>query len=1020
MCIKIINFVPLYPTKVQILKFKNKQMGRLVDMNRLVFKDTSFASLMNKRIFNILLIATKYDAFMLEDDGRIDEQIFNEYTSLSLTSPPRFTKASTEREALAEMAQNQINLVICMPNMDDKDIFSTANRIKFLYPEIPIIVLTPFSREVTKRMLQEDLSSIDYVFSWLGNSELLLAITKLIEDKMNVDDDVKSVGVQTILLVEDSIRFYSSALPHLYKFILAQSKEFSKEALNAHQQMLRMRGRPKILLARSYEEAESLYKKYQSNMLGIVCDMSFKRQGKKDRYAGYKFGCMVRNNDRFVPIIFDSSEASNKSYADELNCSFVDKNSKTFPQDLRKEIMNKFGFGDFIIINPQTKEEVTRITSLNDLQKKIFSIPDESLIYHFSYNHFSRFFYSRAIFPIAEFLKDIDTADYEDMDEARHVIFDAIVKYRKIKNSGIVAVFQKDRFDEYSNFARIGEDSLGGKGRGLAFMGQMIKRNADELVKNFPNVTVQIPKTVVLCTDIFDEFMESNDLYSVALQDLPDEEILRYFIRASLPRRLIEDITTFFEVVKTPIAIRSSSLLEDSHYQPFAGIYNTYMVPKIEDPYEMLERIGNAIKGVYASVFFKDSKAYMAATQNLIDQEKMAIVLQEVVGQNYGDRCYPHFSGVTRSLNFYPIGNEKPEDGIASIALGLGKYIVDGNRALRFSPKHPHSILQTSTLDFALKETQTQFYALNLQSMQMDRFSTDDAYNLVKLQVKEAEKDGTLQYIASTYDAQDQVLLEGYYPGPGRKVITFSGILQHDIFPLAGILTSILKMGQEEMGRPVEIEFAVNLEKSNTGEVQGNFFLLQLRPVVDNKAMMEEDLRPIPKKDCLLQSIYALGHGIINDVYDIIYVKTEGFNASNNGIIAGEIGKMNDKMIAEGRNYILVGPGRWGSADPWLGIPVKWPHISNARLIVESGLKNYRIEPSQGTHFFQNLTSFGVGYFTINSYIEGEGVFDEDFLRSRPAVNETKFLRQVRFTDPLIIKIDGKKSLGVVLKPNNT
>jgi len=990
-------------------------MGRLVDMNRLVLKDTSFAKLMNERIFNILLIATKYDSFMLEDDGRIDEQIFNEYTSLNLSSPPSFTKAATEEEALKEMAENRFDLVICMPNMDEKDIFFTANRIKSLHPEIPIVVLTPFSHEVTKRMSQEDLSSIDYVFSWLGNSQLLVAIIKLIEDKMNADEDVASAGVQTILLVEDSVRFYSSALPHLYKFVLEQSKAFSKEALNAHQQMLRMRGRPKILLARSYEEAETIYNKYRHNMLGIVCDMSFERKGIKDKLAGYKFGRMVRTIDRFVPIIFDSSETSNKAYAEELNCSFIDKNSKTFPLDLRKEIMNNFGFGDFIIINPHTKEVVTRVTSLHDLQRKIFSVPDDSLVYHLSRNHFSRFFYSRAIFPVAEFLKDVDVSEYADMDEARQVIFDAIVKYRKMKNTGIVAVFEKDRFDEYSNFARIGEDSLGGKGRGLAFMGQMIKRHASELSK-FTTATIQIPKTVVLCTDIFDEFMETNNLYSVALQDLPDEEILRYFVHASLPKRLIEDVITFFEVVKAPIAVRSSSLLEDSHYQPFAGIYNTYMIPKIDDTYEMLERIGNAIKGVYASVFFKDSKSYMTATQNLIDQEKMAIVLQEVVGQKYGDRFYPHFSGVTRSLNFYPIGNEKPEDGIASVALGLGKYIVDGNRTLRFSPRHPHNILQTSTLDFALRETQTQFYALDLKPKDLDQFSANDAYNLLKLQVKEAENDGTLQYIASTYDAQDQILREGFYPGRDRKVITFSGILQYDVFPLAAILDSILKIGQEEMGRSAEIEFAVNLEKADDGSVHGQFYLLQLRPIVDNKALMEEDLQLVDVADCLLQSVHALGHGIINDVYDVIYVKTQGFSAANNQLIAAEIEKINEKMIAEDRNYILVGPGRWGSSDSWLGIPVKWPHISNARLIVESGLENYRIEPSQGTHFFQNLTSFGTGYFTVNPYIEGEGVFDESFLHAQPAVNETQFLRHVRFTNPLIIKIDGKKSIGVALK----
>ena len=658
-----------------------------------------------------------------------------------------------------------------------------------------------------------------------------------------------------------------------------------------------------------------------------------------------------------------------------------------------------------------------RITSLKDLQTKIYDIPDDSLIYHLSHNHFSRYFYTHAIFPIAEFLKEIDVSDYKDMNEARQIIFDAIVSYRKMKNSGVVAIFEKDRFDEYSNFARIGDDSLGGKGRGLAFMGQMIKRNIAELEEKFPNVMVRIPKTVVLATDIFDEFMETNDLYEIALQDLPDEDILRYFLKASLPHRLIEDLMAFFEVIKTPIAVRSSSLLEDSHYQPFAGIYNTYMVPKFEDKYEMLEKVSNAIKGVYASVFFRDSKAYMTATRNVIDEEKMAIVLQEVVGQSFGDRFYPTVSGVARSLNFYPVGDEKPEDGIANIALGLGKYIVDGGTTLRFSPLHPYNILQTSTLDLALKETQTRFYALNLKSLRMDEFSTDDAYNLLKLSVKEADADGTLQYIASTYDPYDQVLRDSYYPGKNRKVLTFSGILQYDVFPLAKILDFILKLGQEAMGRPVEIEFAVNLEKNEKKEIEGTFFFLQIRPIVDSKEMMEEDLSSVEEKDTILYSKQALGHGITNDVFDIIYVKTEKFNASNNQLIAYEIEKINSLFIEEEKNYILVGPGRWGTSDHWLGIPVKWPHISNAKIIVESGLENYRIEPSQGTHFFQNLTSFGVGYFTINSYLK-DGFFDEAFLNNQPAVRETQFLRHVRFESPIVIKIDGKKNIGLVMKPN--
>ncbi|MDR1527241.1 MAG: phosphoenolpyruvate synthase [Dysgonamonadaceae bacterium] len=992
-------------------------MERTTDMKRLVLKDTSFANLMNKRILNVLLIATRYDAFMLEDDGRIEEQIFNEYTSLSLRYPPRFTQVTTEKEALEAMANNLFNLVICMPNMDHSDIFASANHIKSAYPNVPIIVLTPFSKEVSRRIANENLSAIDYVFSWLGNAGLLLAIIKLMEDKMNVDDDIVEVGVQTILLVEDSVRFYSSALPLLYKFILEQSKEFSKEALNAHQQTLRMRGRPKILLARSYEEADALYSKYKNHTLGIICDMSFSREGKKDSFAGYKFGCRVRNEDRFVPIIFDSSESSSKTYADELNCSFVDKNSKTFPQDLRKKIMNNFGFGDFIIINPYTRQEVMRIRSLKDLQKKIFDIPVESLIYHLSHNHFSRFFYSRAIFPIAEFLKDIDISDYADMNEARQLIFDAIVSYRKMKNSGIVAVFEKERFDEYSNFARIGEDSLGGKGRGLAFMGQMIKRKAAEIEEKFCNTRIRIPKTVVLTTDIFDRFMENNNLYDIALKDLPDEEILRHFLKAPLPEDLTEDLVAFFDVVKTPVAIRSSSLLEDSHYQPFAGIYSTYMIPKSDDSSEMLENVSKAVKGVYASVFYKESKAYMTATQNLIDQEKMAIVLQEVVGQAFGNRFYPTISGVARSLNFYPIGAEKPEDGIANIALGLGKYTVDGGITLRFSPRHPHSIIQTSALDYALKETQTQFYALNLESLSSGRISTNDAYNLLKLNVKEADKDGSLQYLASTYNASDQRLLDGYYPGPERKVITFAGVLQHDVFPLAGILDYVLRLGQAEMGRPVEIEFAVNLEKKENKTVKGVFYLLQIRPIVDSKEMMEEDLSRIREEDTILYSKQALGHGITVDVQDIVYVKTGSFNAAHNPKIVAEIDRINGQLLKENRVYVLVGPGRWGSSDPWLGIPVRWPQISNARVIVELGLENYRIEPSQGTHFFHNLTSFGVGYFTINPYLS-DGFFDERFLNARPAVEETEFLRHVRFAQPVSIKIDGKKGLGVVMKPD--
>ena len=971
------------------------------------FKDTSFASLMEKRIYNILLIATKYDTFILEEDGRVDEQIFDEYTSQSLSYPPRFTQVSTEEEAIGQLKQYRFDLIIYMPNMDNAEMIEPLRKINDHYPDIPLVVLTPFSKEVSKRLANEDLSFVDYVFSWLGNSNLLLAIIKLIEDSMNVEHDTCAVGVQVIILIEDSIRFYSSALPALFNIVLEESKEFSKEALNEHQKTLRMRGRPKILLARTYEEAAEMYKQYKNNVLGIVTDMSYMHDGVKDQLAGYELAKWVRKHDRFLPIIFNSSEVSNKQYADELDCSFIDKNSKSYPFDLRNRIMEQFGFGDFIIINPNTNEELFRIKNLKDLQKSIQNIPDDSLRYHMSHNHFSRFFYSRAIFPIAEALKNL-VADDLTTDEAREIIYSTIVEYRRMKNSGVIAVFENDRFDEFSNFARIGNGSLGGKGRGLAFLGNIVKTHLE--LNNATNFPVVLPKTVVLCTDIFDQFMESNNLYPIALSDTSDKDILKHFLNAELPEKMTDYFLTLFDAIKSPLAIRSSSLLEDSYYQPFAGIYSTYMIPHLEDKEKMLCLINDAVKSVYASVFYQNSKAYMTATQNIIDQEKMAVVIQETVGTQYENRFYPSISGVTRSLNFYPIGHEKPEEGIANLALGLGKYIVDGGETLRLSPHHPNNILQLSSIDFALKDTQRQFYALDLSNIDSE-FSIDDDFNLLKLNVNDVLNDDTIRYLVSTYDPRDQTIYDGFYEG-GRKIISFANILQHDMFPLATTLQKILRVGQEEMGRPIEIEFAVNI----TDRENATFYLLQIRPIVQNKEVINEDLSIVPIEDTILTSNDALGNGIIDDVCDIVYVKTEDFNANNNQLVVYEIEKLNKQFLTENRGYILIGPGRWGSSDPWLGIPVKWPHVSNARLLVESGLENYQVEPSQGTHFFQNLTSFGVGYFTINSFRKDGGTFDIDYLNQQPAIFEGKFIRHVRFPKPIAIKINGKERYGIVLK----
>ena len=978
-------------------------------LSQLYLRDTAFQNLMQRRIYNVLLIASPYDAFMMEEDGRIEEQLYFEYTSLNLSSPPRVAQASSYEDAYEQLTTKSFDLIIAMPGNDIGQTFREAKIIKQLHPDIPFIVLTPFSREVSRRLANEDFSGVDYVFSWLGNVDLLLAIIKLMEDKMNSDNDILEVGIQTILLVEDSIRFYSSVLPHLYKFLLKQSLVFSTEALNEHEQMLRMRGRPKVILARTYEEAQELYDKYKDKILGVITDVSFNRQGAKDKLAGIKLAREIKAKDPYVPIIIESSENENEVYAQELGVSFIDKNSKKFPVDLGRTITDNFGFGAFIIRNPETGKEVMRINDLKELQDNLFDIPDNLLLYHASHNDISRWLYSRAMFPIAEIIQAHRFQSIEEAPEVKRFFFNLIVKYRKMKNKGVVAIFKKNRFDYYSNFARIGQGSLGGKGRGLAFIDSIIKKYP--ICDNFDGVVVSIPRTVVLCTDIFDQFMEENNLYPIALSDATDEAILDAFLQASLPIALKDDFYALFEVIDRPLAIRSSSLLEDSHYQPFAGIYSTYMIPHLTDKDDMYQLLGNAIKSVYASVFYAESKAYMTATSNLIDQEKMAIIIQEVAGAEHDGLYYPSFAGVGRSLNYYPINDEQPEDGVTEVAVGLGKYIVDGGLALRFSPRHPDKVLQTSTLDLALRDTQTQLYALDIKDADRS-FSVDDGFNIQKIRIQDAAKNGSLKYMVSTFDPQDQIIRDNDC-GMGRRVVTFANILQHKVFPLAEIVDFMLSEGEKEMRRPVEIEFAGCIDKK--GEMKGNVYWLQIRPIVDRKEMLDEKIMDTASENLILKSTQALGHGMMDGVKDVIYVKTKNFSSFNNSLIAREIEKINKQYVEKGEGYILIGPGRWGSSDTALGIPVKWAHISAARVIAETALPNYRIEPSQGTHFFQNLTSFGVGYFTIDD--KKGGICDIDYLDNMPAVAETDFVRIVRFDNPLQIGINGKTGLGIIVKP---
>jgi CheY-like chemotaxis protein len=976
---------------------------------RFQFSETSFHELMKKRIHKVLIICSNYDFFMLEEDGRIDEQIFNEYVSLNLRFPPQFIHVTSANEALHKLSVEDIDLVIEMLSVGDMDPFTLAQTIKAHNPKIPLVVLTPFSREVSLILEKEDKSAVDYIFCWLGNADLLVAIIKLIEDRMNVSHDVKHVGIQTILMVEDSVRFYSSYLPNIYKIILNQSHKFMVEGLNQHQKMLRLRGRPKIILATNFEDASYFYKKYKNNLLGVISDITYKKNGVKDSEAGFRLVEMIKEDDVFMPILLQSSNFSYREIAKDLKVGFVHKNSESLLKQIEDFINEYFAFGDFVFIDPKTNKEIMRVSDLKSLHESIYKIPDDSFEYHTSRNHFSKWLSARALFPVAELFKEISKDDFKNIGQAKEFIFEVISNFRINKGRGVIAQFVREYYDQYINFARVGEGSIGGKARGLAFLDSLIK-NHNQL-EEFDNIVVSIPRTVVLSTDVFDEFMQSNNLYGIAYSDANDEEILNVFYNSKISQNLRDDLFKIVSTTTKPLAIRSSSLLEDSHYQPFAGVYSTYMVPRVEDTWEMVDMVCIAMKSVYASVYYKSSKSYLTATKHVIDEEKMSIIIQEVCGDTHEKYYYPTLSGVLRSVNFYPIGNEKVNDGIVHICYGLGKLIVEGGQNLRFSPKFPKKILQLSDPEQALRDSQKYFFALDTNPESFHS-SLDEAVNIPKLEMCKAENDPNLKHVVSVYDYNDGTLKEGAHY-KGKNVITFANILKYNAFPLAKVLQTVSEVAHKAMNFPVEIEFVMNIPVNNVGPAQ--FYLLQVRPIVDNSETLITRLENIPEASTIIYSNKALGNGEMKNLRDILYVRTDSFDSSNNALIANRITELNDRFISQGKNYILIGPGRWGSADVWLGIPVKWANISAAKVIVEAGLPDYRIEPSQGTHFFQNLTSFRVGYLTINPHAN-DGHFDTKMLDSMPAVWEDEYLRHIRFETNLVVKIDGKKNIGVVME----
>ena len=968
---------------------------------------------MKYRIHKILLVCCSYDGYILEEDGHIESQINQEYLDLNMSNPPSFTRVSSTREALEALAEDDsYDFILTMYNVGEPDVFTFAKLAKERHPQIPIALLTSFSKDIYRRLGEQDRSGLDYIFCWHGNTDLIIAIIKLIEDHMNAPEDILQGGVQAILLVEDSIRFYSTYLPELYKLILLQNTEFLKDAFNEQQQVLRKRARPKILLARCYEEAVELYDRYKQNLLGVISDVGFvlhredpAESEKPD--AGIDLCRRIKNDNPLMPVLLQSSQTAFSEQAEALGAGFIAKNSKTLLSQLHDYIDREFAFGDFVFEDPATGEEIGRARDLAQMQEMIASIPDEAFEYHTSQNHLSKWLYSRGLFPLAASIRQYNKSHFTSVEEHRRVLVNLIRDYRTLLGQGVVARFDAETYSDAIAFARIGEGSLGGKARGLAFMNSMLIKYRQ--YDKHEGVRIMIPRSVVIATEYFDEFIRMNGLQYVVSQEFSDEEILSEFVSSYVPPRLQQELKAYIRTVRTPLAVRSSSKLEDSHYQPFAGIYSTYMIPFTKNEDQMLRLLLRAIKSVYASVYFAASRAYIQTSQNLISEEKMAVIIQEVCGTEQDGLYFPTCSGVARSINYYPIGDERPEDGVCNVAMGLGKLVVDGGRTLRFSPRYPQKVLQTSTPELALRDTQNEVLALSLSPEEF-RTSIDDAVNLHRLNVREIDGMRNARFVCSVWDRENERISDSPFDR-GRKVITFNNILKYNTFPLAEIVSDILRMGTEEMRCPVEVEFAVNMDVP-AGQQQ-IFNLLQIRPIIDNQDNRPIDWSSETPDHALIYGEQALGIGRMNDISDIVYVKTPMFDSLATEKIADELLALNARMRDEQRTYILVGPGRWGSSDPFLGVPVKWTHISEAKVIVECGIERFDVEPSQGTHFFQNVTSLGVGYLTINPF-RGDGIFREDLLDARKALYEGTYLRHVRFDRPLWVCVDGRSNRGMV------
>ena len=956
-------------------------------------------TLMAKRIRRILLVCNNYDNFSLEEDGRLDMRISREYSELNLSGPPVFERVSTTREALQRAEQgDRWDLVITMYNVGEVDVFDFAVRMKELSPETPVVLLTSFSREVWRQLESRDRSCMDYIFNWNGSTDLIIAIIKLLEDSMNAPADILEGGVQAILLVEDSVRYYSTYLPLLYKLVLQQNSDSILDAVNEDQQIFRKRARPKILMATNYDDAVALYGKYKENLLGVISDIGFvlhrnDKPADEKLDAGVDLCRLIRKEIPKMPILMQSSQESMRSVAESIGAGFLMKRSKTLTHDLGEYIGREFGFGDFVVTNARGRE-TARARNLQGAEAIIASIPEPQLTKMRSKNYVSRWLLARGIFKEGNALKN---TTFETTEQFREAAVKSIHSYRIAQNLGVVARFDPATYNDTVWFSRFGEGSMGGKARGLAFLNQILDKH--RLYHRWEDVHVMVPRTLVIATEYFDRFILENGLQYVINSDIQDSEILSEFVSSNLPMELTEALRSFIRVVRTPLAVRSSSKLEDSYYQPFAGVYSTYMIPAVENEDQQLRLLSKAIKSVYASVYFAPSRGYITATGNVISEEKMAIIIQEICGAEQDGCFFPTLSGVARSVNFYPIGHERAEEGIAKIAYGLGKAVVDGEQVLRFSPEYPKHVLQTSTPDLAMRDTQQVMYALDLQP---ERFKTslDDAVNLSRIPITECGRFPSFSKVVSTYDYQNQRMVDSPIPD-GPKVVSFAHILRYNTFPLAPIIKELLEVCTAEMKSSVEIEFAA--EPST-----GLFNALQIRPISSDSLKADVDWRSIDTEGAFVNSSSALGTGWIEGIQDIIYLKADVFDKMKTQEMAAELREINARMRAEGRQYILIGYGRWGSSIPTLGVPVVWSDISETKVLVECSLPDFRVDPSQGTHFFQNLTSFNAGYVNVDPYTRQGDSLDLSVLDALPAQEETPWMRLVHLDKPLSACVDGR------------